>query len=83
MSELTQDQLQYIFCAVCLDCQDLLEAKGQEVQLAITIVAGTAACEEHRRRVSFNYGQVVSNARKFYQEGPRSMRNGYRENHPR
>lgn len=66
------DWYQYIYCAVCMECQDLIA----QPQLAVTIVNGTAACEEHRRRASFNFGSVVSNARKFYQEGPRSARTG-------
>jgi len=76
MSEpLTQEHLQYLYCAVCLECQDVLPA-GQTPQMAITIINGTAACEEHRRRCRFDIGQVIANARKFYQEGPRSLRNG-------
>jgi len=67
----TPDDLQYLYCAVCMECQDLLSAKGREPQVAITIVNGTAVCEEHRRRANFSFGQLVSNARKFYQDGPR------------
>jgi hypothetical protein len=71
------DDLQYIYCAVCLECQDLLQAKGKEAQVAITIVNGTAVCEEHRRRANFSFGQLVSNARKFYQDGPRPRNGGH------
>lgn len=69
-----QGDLQYLYCAICMECQDLIP----EPQLAITIVNGHAVCDEHRRRASFSFGSVVSNARKFYQEGPRSQRNGAR-----
>ena len=72
--ELQQADLQYLFCAVCLECQDL----RPEPQLAITVVNGMAVCEEHRRRANFSFGSIVSNARRFYQEGPRSARNGAR-----
>lgn len=67
---LTADQLQYLYCAVCLETQDL----KPDVALAITIVNGTAACEEHRRRVAFSFDSVVRNARKFLTDGPRSQR---------
>lgn len=73
---ITDDQLQYLYCAVCLECQDILQSQGKEVQLAITIVNGHATCEEHRRRVSFGFSDVVRNARKFYTDGPRSQRPG-------
>lgn len=57
------EDIQYIYCAVCLDVQQQLEAAGQQVQLAITIVDGTAACEEHRRRVK-GYDNAVRGARR-------------------
>lgn len=60
----TQDQLQYLYCAVCLECQDI---EGVEVQLAITIVDGSAVCEEHRRKVK-GYDNAVRGARRFYQQ---------------
>ena len=69
---LTPDHIQYLYCAVCLECQDL----GKEPTLAITIVNGTSACEEHRKRVAFSFDSVVRNARKFLTDGPRSQRNG-------
>lgn len=67
----TQDQLQYIYCAVCMECQDLLAAKSETPQLAITIVNGHAVCEEHRRRANFNFNTLVSGARKYLAGGPR------------
>lgn len=72
----TVNDLQYLYCAVCLECQDLLREKGKEAQVAITIVNGHAVCEEHRRRASYSLGQVVTGARKYLQEGPR-QRNNY------
>jgi hypothetical protein len=71
-SPFTAEQLQYLYCAVCLETQDL----KPEVSMAITIVNGTATCEEHRRRVAFSFDSVVRNARKFLSDGPRSQRSG-------
>lgn len=64
MSEAAPDWYQYQYCAVCLEVQRELEAKGEPVQLAITTVYGTAVCEEHRRRVD-GFGQAVFGAKRF------------------
>ena len=70
MSDTAPDWYQYIFCAVCMECQDL----GKTPELAITIVDGTAVCEEHRRRVD-GYANAVRGARRFLQ---RDENGGYR-----
>lgn len=61
----SQSDIQYIWCAVCLEINRELEAAGKTPQLAITIIDGTAACEEHRRRVD-GYAQAVRAARRFH-----------------
>lgn len=57
---------QYIYCAVCLEVQRELEEAKKQVELAITMVDGTAVCEEHRRRVK-GYDNAVRGARRFLQ----------------
>lgn len=57
--------LQYIWCAVCLEVQREMEANGQTPNLAITFVDGTAVCEEHRRRVN-GFTQAVLGARRYH-----------------
>ena len=61
---LTTANCQIIYCAVCLEVMRELEAKGQVPQMAITIVDGTATCEEHRRRID-GYANAVRGARRF------------------
>jgi hypothetical protein len=69
MSEpLTTDNCQIIFCAVCLEIQRELAETGGSPQMAITIVDGTACCEEHRRRVD-GFAQAVRGARRFLSKG--------------
>lgn len=62
----TTADIQYIWCAVCLEINRELEEAGKSPQLAITIIDGTAACEEHRRRVD-GYANAVRGARRFHQ----------------
>lgn len=57
---------QYVYCAVCLEVQRELEEAKKQVELAITVVDGTAVCEEHRRRVK-GYDNAVRGARRFLQ----------------
>ena len=69
---LTTDNVQYLYCAACLEMQDL-----KTPELAITIVNGHAVCEEHRRRATnMSIGSLVSASRKFHTDGPRN--GGYR-----
>jgi len=67
---LDTDNCQYIYCAVCLEIQQELASKGQQPQLAITLVYGTACCDEHRRRVD-GFGQAVFGAKRFHTRGER------------
>lgn len=75
MSVETSD-LQYMYCAVCLEMQDL-----KQPEMAITIVNGSAVCEDHRRRVSnIQLGAVIAGARKNASDGDRpGYRNGRRD----
>jgi hypothetical protein len=74
MSDVSQGDLQYIYCAPCLEMQDI---KPPEV--AITIVNGHAVCEEHRRRTTnLNIGSVIGASRKHMQEPRNSRPSGYR-----
>lgn len=57
---------QYLYCAVCLEVQRELEEANKQVELAITMVDGTAVCEEHRRRVK-GYDNAVRGARRYLQ----------------
>ena len=60
------DWYQYIWCAVCLEIERELAEAGKTPQVAITIIDGTAACTEHRRRVD-GYANAVRGARRFHQ----------------
>lgn len=71
-----QGDLQYIYCAVCLELQDL----GKQHDLAITIVSGTAVCEDHRRRVD-GFHNAVRGARRFLERGAEGAPRNY--NRPR
>jgi hypothetical protein len=74
---LTTDNCQLIYCAVCLEVQSELAAKGLDPQLAITLVYGTAVCEEHRRRVD-GFSQAVFGAKRFHTRGDDNFRRGPR-----
>jgi hypothetical protein len=66
---------QYIYCAVCLELQDL----GHTPAVAITIARGHAVCDEHRQRVD-GLGGAVRGARAFLsrqQNGDRPPRRNY------
>jgi L-asparaginase/Glu-tRNA(Gln) amidotransferase subunit D len=78
MSEpLTTDNYQIIYCAVCLEVTQELSAKGRVPEMAITIVRGTAVCEEHRRRVD-GFDQAVFGAKRFLTRDDRQASYGPR-----
>lgn len=62
---------QYIFCSICLECQDL-----KQPELAITQLNGHAVCDDHRKRANYGFNSIVSGSRKFITSGPRTG-NGY------
>lgn len=59
-----RSDLQYLYCAVCLELQDL----DRTPELAITISSGIAVCEEHRRRVD-GFTAAVRAARRHIERG--------------
>jgi hypothetical protein len=66
--------LQYIYCSVCLELHEALEAAGEQPKVAITITRGEAVCEDHRRRVD-GFTSAVLGAKRFLERqnggGPR------------
>lgn len=63
----TSDDIQYIYCAICLECQDL-----KQPELAITFVNGHAVCEDHRKRANYGFNSIVAGSRKYLTNGPRN-----------
>lgn len=67
MTDLNKEDIQYIYCAVCLECQDL-----KTPEMAITFVNGHAVCDDHRKRANYGFNSIVAGSRKYLSNGART-----------
>jgi|LakMenE01Jun11ns_1017448.scaffolds.fasta_scaffold9063037_1 hypothetical protein len=66
-NSITPEHIQYLYCAICMECQDL-----KQPELAITIVNGHAVCDDHRKRANYGFNSIVAGSRKYLTNGPRN-----------